>query len=356
MKAAVVATTVALALANAQSVQAQVPAYDSGSYFHGRCADVNAFWFSGYWTYMRGRTKQEALDACFETFGDGVEAFSWEPTYGSFTCYFTTDEFARLYALPTPTGWTSELVDQTTGPVVRGSEDLFGSTCYAFRLPSQCSARVLAVVDSTFATRYPTPAIEKAVDAFRGAAFAALKMPFSQDVNFGILGLERTALNWHVKLDSPTANVPGDLVAEIFSLFGDLNAGNRAYGTKFPPVFKGVADKLASSEVPSFMLLFTDGQILKPQNVNNYVRLKAEMIERLGSTAPRVICIRLFETENTPFLDAVCDSTYSVDDFPDADDYYYNYFYNSAYDQDRAVANALAQEMCGGNIVNGGVF
>ncbi|GBG28957.1 Hypothetical Protein FCC1311_051782 [Hondaea fermentalgiana] len=354
MKTIVGATTLALALANVKFVKAQVvPAYDSGSYFHGRCRDQDALWFSGFWTLLDGRTQQEALDACFETFGNSVEAFSWEPSYNSFTCYFPRKDYQRLSALPLPVGWASENRDETTGPVARGSEDLFGATCYAFRLPSQCSARVLAVVDSTFATRYPLASLRKAVTAVQSAAFTALKMPFSKDVNFGILELERTAIDWRVQLDSPTANVPGDLVSEFFTLALELNSGNRAYGTKFPPVFKGVANKLASSEVPSFMLLFTDGQILKPQNVNNYVRLKAEMIERLGSTAPRLICIRLFETENTPFLDAVCDSTYSVDDFPDADDYYNNIFYNSAYDQDRAVANALAQEMCGANIGNG---
>ncbi|GBG28955.1 Hypothetical Protein FCC1311_051762 [Hondaea fermentalgiana] len=338
-----VALALAMALPAVHVAHAQ-PAYDSGSYFYGRCTDVDKAYFNGFSTPIFGRTKQEALDTCFENFGTSVQAMSWNRIEGTFTCYFTDEQYNSFLEAGIPFLW----FDNPGGEIVYGSSVNGGSeegviTCYAFRLASTCSARVLAAVDTTFAAKYPKPAVEKAIESIRSAGFAAIKLPFNKDVKFGILELKRTSINWRVRLGSPAANVPGDLVEKFLDI--DVGAGNRAYGTKFPPLFRGVADKLASADKPSFMLLFSDGHLLKPSNVDNYIALKAEMLNRLGATAPRIICIRIVEEENTPFLDAVCDSSYSVSQFPNADDYY-DSRYNSEYDENRALANALVQEIC----------
>ncbi|GBG33528.1 Hypothetical Protein FCC1311_097512 [Hondaea fermentalgiana] len=294
----------------------QVPRYDAGEIYAGFCVDRDGLVLSGYFTGTDGKTEQEGLDTCFATFGESVVVgYSFEEPLQEFTCYFDSASLP-----PLPSGWSSFGSLDARAPVV-GGDGSANSVCYNFLLgvtpsptpfpDSECSAHVVAAVDRTYATDFPKPAIESVKEAYDFVEAVAERLPLSSSLPFGLLDLDRTSTSWRLAIDAEDATDSTLVATTIAEARDGLGAGSRAYGTKFPPVFKGIASKLASlDDAPGFILLVSDGILLKPDNWPIYARLKNKLTSDYGTSAPTFLCFRTEGAINTKFFDSVCDETF----------------------------------------------
>ncbi|GBG30393.1 Hypothetical Protein FCC1311_066122 [Hondaea fermentalgiana] len=290
------------------------PAYDSGEMYVGYCVDAAGRYPPDLYFFQDGVGEQEGLDKCFEIFGDKVIGYSHQE--GSASCIFDPSDFPAP-----PPGWEEYYGSEGfTAPLTHGNGNP-AVRCYNFLAstgapdptpsPSACTARILAAVDTTYAFKYPKPAMQTATLAYAIAFNVAQALELGENVRMGFLDIERTSLNWRVKLKDEAAASSERLAEEIYKAHLELNAGSRSHKTKFLPLFKDIIDDLAGSgEVLSYMLLISDGVLLNPDHWRNYAKLKSKLVARLGEAAPTILCYRTHGEQNTRFFDAVCDETF----------------------------------------------
>ncbi|GBG33420.1 Hypothetical Protein FCC1311_096432 [Hondaea fermentalgiana] len=297
-------------------VESQVvttPRYDAGVSYAGLCTDSEGRVLPHLYSELSAEivTEQDGLDSCVLTYGaDKVIGFSFDDGFEppEYSCFFAPGDVPEVQP-----GWGEGRPSEGAQAPVAGGNGDTASRCYDF-LAEGCKARVITAVDRTYARRYPRPAMRAALQAYGAAAEFVQALPFDESVRLGLLDLDRTSVWQRVDIDSTAGHDQSLLLESIFVAGATLSAGSRAYGTKFPPIFEEVADALAdgssSTDPSNFIIIVSDGRLLKPDHWRNYVELKQNMLDRLGPRAPKILCYRIERATNTKFFDAVCDETF----------------------------------------------
>ncbi|GBG26910.1 Hypothetical Protein FCC1311_031332 [Hondaea fermentalgiana] len=250
---------------------------------------------------------QQGFDICYATFGSKFIGFSWyaKQTY-AVACYFDPQDIPAL-----PDGWASGRYDGEAEAPIAGAWFEPGVTCYSIRAVSNCSARVVAAVDRTFAAANSSAAIALAQSAYGLAGSVVSALPIGKNVSMGLVDLDRKSIHWRVKLDTLISEEKAKLVDKVTQAQSSLDASSWSSNTRFQPLLKGVSNKLASdSNIPSYLLLVSDGLLHDAESWVNLSNLKQGMIRRLGDTAPQILCLQMSGAETTPYFEAVCDKIF----------------------------------------------
>ncbi|GBG33955.1 Hypothetical Protein FCC1311_101782 [Hondaea fermentalgiana] len=320
----------------------QAPAYNSGEVYNGTCSDAQGLELPNYSLQITDppMLPQDGLDLCFATFGESVVAFATskegdKPYEDTIVCYFDPSNIPEM-----PYLWYDQGYHYGLGyaqlPIVGGvTANRETYVCYVFHdetgtsnptpMPSlsptlapngdaaqtaNCLARVVVAVDRTYDTKYPKPAIKAVRSAYEVASAVVEAFPFGDEALLGLLDINRGSVNWRVKLGDEAASSKSLLLDKIAKAQKGLNAGSRSSKSRFPPLFKGVADTLASDgSTPSYTLLVSDGEE-KISKMQNFEKLKAGLGQRLGDAAPMILCFRTAGGESTWLFDVVCDKVF----------------------------------------------